>query len=236
MTDAGGAETEQSPLASPPNLYAPAAPRRAGSIWLDRPALLVIDMQNGFCRAAGSLACMGAPTERLAEAIGPCVEILQAARSAEIPIVFTRFVYRPDHSDGGILVNELRPHLKQGGALRAGDWDSDLIAELQPRAGEYVVDKNRYSGFLATNLEQILTDHGIRTLILCGVTTNMCVETTARDASQRDYRVYVVREATGEYDPARHEHALNAIAFGFGWVVSLDEMLSALRVGVMGTG
>src|SRR5215208_3281471 len=217
MTDEGGAETEQSPLESPPNLYAPTAPRRADSIWLDRPALLVIDMQNGFCRADGSLARMGAPTERLAEAIGPCVEI---------PIVFTRFVYRPDHSDGGILVHELRPHLKQGGALRAGDWDSDLIAELQPRAGEYVVNKNRYSGFLATNLEQILTDHGIRTLILCGVTTNMCVETTARDASQRDYRVYVVREATGEYDPTRHEHALNAIAFGFGWVVSLDEMLS----------
>ena len=172
---------------------------------------------------------MGAPIERLATAIGPCVALVDAARRAGIPIVFTRFVYRPDYSDGGILVDELRPHLKDGRALREGDRDGELIGELRPRPGEHVVDKNRYSAFLGTKLEQILTENGVRTLVLCGVTTNMCVETTARDASQRDYRVYVVREATGEYDAARHEHALDAIAFGFGWVVGLDEMLAALR-------
>ncbi|MCA1647955.1 MAG: cysteine hydrolase, partial [Chloroflexi bacterium] len=89
--------------------------------------------------------------------------------------------------------------------------------------------KNRFSAFVGTNLDNALLNLGVETLVICGVTTNMCVESTVRDASQRDYRVYVVREAVAELDLTRHEHALRAMAFGFGFVVNQTTAQAALR-------
>src|SRR5919199_1506370 len=182
---------------------------------LERPALLVIDMQNGFCHPAGSVARGGASIEDTQATIAPVASLLAAARAARVPVIFTRFVYRADYADGGILVRELRPHLQQRRALVQGDWDAQIVDELAPRSDEFVVDKNRFSAFYATSLETILRSLDVHTLVVCGVTTNMCVESTVRDAGQRDYRVYVVRDAVGEFDRARHEHALCAMAFGF---------------------
>ncbi len=196
---------------------------------LDRPALLVIDMQNGFCHPEGSLARMGSPVERCRAAIQPVAGLVAAAREGGVPVIFTRFVYASDHADGGILVRELRPHLKVGRALLAGEWDSEIVDELRPGPDDVVVDKNRFSAFLGTDLEGILQRLGVRTLVVCGVTTNMCVESTVRDASQRDYRVYVARDAVAEFDPDRHEHALRAIAFGFGFVIDRAIAEAALR-------
>lgn len=196
---------------------------------LDRPALVVIDMQNGFCHPDGSLGRAGAPIASCRAAIEPVGRLLAAAREAGLPVIFTRFVYAADHADGGILVHELRPNLKAGRSLVAGEWDSQIVDDLQPRAAEIVVDKNRFSAFVGTDFDDILRRLDVRTLIVCGVTTNMCVESTVRDASQRDYRVYVVRDAVAELDPTRHEPALRAIAFGFGYVVDQDAIERALQ-------
>jgi ureidoacrylate peracid hydrolase len=194
-----------------------------------RTALIVVDMQNAFCHPEGSLARMGRPIGMCRWAVEPCRRLVEAARAGGVPVIFTRYVFRPDYADGGVLVNEVRPGLRRAGALRAGTWDVEIVDELRPEAGDVVVDKNRYSAFHGTNLESILTSLDVRSLVVGGVTTNMCVEGTVRDAAQRDYRVFVVREATGELDPARHEHALDAIGFGFGWVVGLDGALAALE-------
>lgn len=192
-------------------------------IRLERPALLVVDVQNGFCHPRGSLTAPDCQAT-----IGPIARLLAHCRSAGLPIIFTRFVYRPDYVDGGILVSELRPHLKQRRALVQGDWDAQIVDDLAPLPNEFVVDKNRFSAFYATSLEVVLRSLDVRTLIVCGVTTNMCVESTVRDAGQRDYRVYVVRDAVGELDRARHEHALSAMAFGFAHVVDQAAMEAAL--------
>lgn len=205
------------------------------SVRLDRPALLVVDMQNGFCHPAGSLARGGAPIAQCQAVITPIAGLLAVTRAAAIPVIFTRFVYRADYADGGILVSELRPHLKERRSLVHGDWDAEIVSELAPRADEFVVDKNRFSAFYSTNLETILRSLDIRTLIVCGVTTNMCVESTVRDAGQRDYRVYVVRDAVGELDPARHEHALRAMAFGFAFLVDRADIETALQLGPGGS-
>lgn len=194
-----------------------------------KPALLVIDMQNAFCRDEGSMARIGFDVEPLRAPIPQIQQLVQAARDTKAPVIFTRYVYQPDYSDGGILISELFPQIKEQGGLLSGTWDSEIIDELQPAVKDIVIDKNRYSAFYNTPLDSILQELGIDTLVVTGVTTNMCVESTVRDAHYRDYRVLVVREATGEVDPARYENSLLAIQYGFGRVISSAEALELLR-------
>lgn len=184
-------------------------------------------MQNGFCHPDGSFAALGLDVSMCTAAIAGCAELVEAARAAGVPVVFTRYVYRPDYRDGGVLVHELMPALAEARSLAGGSWDAELVDELRPREDEFVVDKNRYSAFYGTGLEPILTSLGVRRLVICGVTTNMCVETTARDASQRDYHVLVVSDATGELDRSRHETALATLGFGFGRVLERAEVIEA---------
>lgn len=193
----------------------------------DRTALLVIDMQNGFCSPEGSFAGLGLDVSMTGGAIAGCVALVDAARAASVPVVFTRYVYRADYRDGGVLVRDLLPAMAEVKSLAAGSWDADIVPELTPEPTDFVLDKNRYSAFYGTGLEPVLTSLGVRELVICGVTTNMCVETTARDASQRDYRVVVVSDATGELDAARHEMALATLGFGFGWVKPRAEVFAA---------
>lgn len=193
----------------------------------DRTALMVIDMQNGFCHPEGSFAGLGLDVSMTNEAIGGARKLVDAARAADVPIIYTRYVYRTDYRDGGVLVQDLLPALADTKSLAAGSWDADIVDELTPVEGDFVVDKNRYSAFYGTGLEPILTSLGIDSLVMCGVTTNMCVETSARDASQRDYRVFVVSDATGELEKSRHDMALATLGFGFGWVVESAEVLKA---------
>lgn len=187
-------------------------------------ALLVIDMQNGFCDDAGSVAQIGLDIGMCKAAVPGCVSLVNAAHAAGVPVIFTRFVYRKDYADGGVVVRHLIPALAEVNSLAEGSWDADLIPELTPGPDDIVIDKNRYSAFYGTRLETYLTSMGIRQLVLCGVTTNMCVETTARDASARDYHVFIAADATGELDPTRHEVALQTLGFGFGALTSVAEV------------
>lgn len=193
---------------------------------VDDTALLVVDMQNGFCHDDGAINRMGLPAARLRDAIAPCARLVAAARGARVPVLFTRYVYRPDYADGGLLVDELMPDLKTHEALRAGSWDAQVIDALAPEAGEPVIDKNRPSAFFGTDLDATLKTLGARNLVVCGVTTNCCVETTVRDASQRDIRTFVVRDAVAEYDDDRHAVALKSMALLFAYVVGLDDVLA----------
>jgi ureidoacrylate peracid hydrolase len=191
-------------------------------------------MQNGFCHEKGSFAQMGFDVSPLAAATPGCCELVEGAHKAGVPVIFTRYVYQPNYLDAGLLPNELFPAIKEHSSLAAGSWDAEIVTELQPSYDDLVIDKSRYSSFYGTRLEPALTSLGIRSLVICGVTTNMCVETTARDASQRDYRTFVVEDATGEFDADRHRHALEAIGFGFGWVVPRVDVLAAWSIAIAG--
>ncbi len=188
-------------------------------------ALLVIDMQNGFCSDDGSVNRIGLPAERLRAVIKPCARLVQAAQAVGVPVIYTRFVFRPDFADGGVMVKELLPALETEHALTAGSWDAEIVDELQPEKEDFVVDKNRPSGFYATGMEPILKGLGIENLVVCGVTTNCCVETTVRDASQRDYRPFVVADAVAEFDDERHTVALQSMAMLFADVVEVNDVL-----------
>ena len=191
----------------------------------ENSALVVIDMQNSFLEPKGSMAAIGLPFEELRTALDGTVRLVAAAHEAGIPVIFTRYVYMADYSDGGIVPNLLVPALRESNALIADSWDAEVVAELAPQPGDVVIDKSRPSAFYGTQLEPVLTSLGVRNLVMAGVTTNICVETTARDAGQRDYHVHVVSDATAEFEKERHDHALGTLGFMFGWVNTVDEVL-----------
>ena len=184
-------------------------------------------MQNGFCKATGSVDRIGFDIGMLTAAIEPCRKAIALARAASVPVIFTRYVYRADFADGGLMVTTMMPQLKEQDALIAGSWDADIVEELAPQPTDFIVDKNRPSSFYATGLEPILSSLGIKALAVCGVTTNCCVESTVRDASQRDIMPFVIAEATGELDRERHDAALKTMGMLFGKLVTLDELAEA---------
>ncbi len=192
-----------------------------------RPALVVIDMQNGFCSPEGFMAKVGLGYENAAAVVRPVVSLVGAARAAAIPIFYTRYSLNPDYSDAGLLA-EMYPGIEETGAMVRDTWDGALIDELEPAAGEVVIDKTRYSAFVGTDFGERLADLGVDVLIVCGVTTEICVESTVRDAFARDIRIFVPSDATAAADAQRHEDALRVIAYGFGTVTTIAELDEAL--------
>ena len=196
----------------------------------DRTALIVVDMQNSFCADDGGCGKPGLPIQNLQRAIQPCARLIAAARASHVPVIFTRYMYRPDYADGGVMIKHLLPELKDVQALQAGTWDIEIVPELTPKDGDFVVDKNRPSSFYATNLETILNGLDVGSLVVCGVTTNCCVESTVRDASHRDYKTFVVEDAVAELDEERHTVALRSMDMLFADVISVADVENAWGV------
>lgn len=192
----------------------------------ERTALIVIDMQNSFCTPDGLLGTIGFNLEPLIAAVEPCRRLIDAAHAVSLPVIYTRYVFRKDYADGGMLA-KLVPDMERVGALAEGTPDMEIVDALPVVDSDYIVDKNRPSAFYATDLETLLHGLDIKRLVVCGVTTNCCVETTVRDASQRDYETFIVEDAVGEVDPERHSVALKAMSFLFGKLVTVDEVISA---------
>jgi ureidoacrylate peracid hydrolase len=188
-----------------------------------RTALVVVDMQNAFCEDEGSCNKRGINITMLKATVGPCVRLVEAARRHGIPVIFTRYMYRADYLDGGVMIRYLSPRIEGMDHLVAGTWDVEIVDALKPLPGDAIIDKNRASAFYATNLQPILNGLNADTLFVCGVTTNCCVETTVRDAAQRDYKTFVVSDATAERAQHRHDNALESMAALFADVVTTDE-------------
>ncbi len=188
-------------------------------------------MQQAFCTEIGSVAAQGRDITSCRNAALRCIELADAARAKGIPVIWTKIALRPDYADGGLMIHEIRPGLKEAGGIKAGTDDAALLPEAVVASEDYVIDKPRNSAFFSSGLESLLHALDIRCLMMGGVTTSMCVESTARDAGQRDYRTFVVRDACGDFAEARHDASLEAIAFGFGRVISHNEALSALDAG-----
>ena len=189
------------------------------------PALLVIDMQNGFCHKQGSFAKMGMQSEPTA--IVPHINELRSAfRAANIPVFFLRTGYNADYSDR--RSRDAQDRVEQFQGLIRGSWDADILDEVMPEPDENIVDKTRRSGFCRTSLEHSLKERGVNHLILTGVGTDVCVESTARDAYQMDFGVTTVSDATGTCNEPDHLAALHALR-NFGGTASTAEVIEALQ-------
>lgn len=194
-------------------------------------ALLLVDYQRGFVHPQGFVAAQGRDISPCTDAARHGYALARAARAAGMLVIWTRHVLRADHADGGLLTTELRPRLGEIGALAAGSADIEIPLEAGVAPEDAVIDKPRYSAFFGTSLDMLLGARGIRALMVGGVTTSMCVETTVRDAAQRDIRTFVVRDAVADFDVARHEASLSAMKFGFARIIDANQAEQAIGAG-----
>ncbi len=202
------------------------------------PALLVIDMQRDFIEAGGFGAALGNDVSLLAAAIGPATRLLGAWRALNLPVLHTRESHAPDLSDcppakrtRGAPLLRIGDEGPMGRLLVRGEPGCDIVPALAPLPGEIVIDKPGKGAFHATGLQSALRRMGVTHLVVAGVTTEVCVQTTMREANDRGYDCLLVDEATASYFPAFKAATIEMIvAQGgiVGWVARLDDLLDAL--------
>jgi len=203
-----------------------------------KTALVIIDMQRDFLEPGGFGETLGNDVSQLERAVKPCAAVLGMARDLGMLVVHTREGHKPDLSDAPpAKVERGAPSLRigddgpMGRILIRGEPGHDIIAALYPIKGEFVVDKPGKGAFYATAFGDILEQHDIENLLVCGVTTEVCVNTTVREANDRGYRCIVLGDCCASYFPEFHEMGLNMIkAQGgiFGWVSDSAAALKAL--------
>jgi len=223
------AQTETGLIAAEPTALEVAWPRTA---------LVIIDMQRDFLEPGGFGETLGNDVSLLQSAVAPCQAVLQAARTRGLLVVHTREGHLPDLSDAPpAKIERGAPSLRigdpgpMGRILIRGEAGHDIVPALYPAAGEIVIDKPGKGAFYATALADILKTHGIDTLLVCGVTTEVCVNTTVREANDRGYRCIVLDDCCASYFPQFHQIGLQMIkAQGgiFGWVSSSTAVLTAM--------
>ena len=202
-------------------------------------ALVIIDMQRDFVDPGGFGEALGNDVSLLRKAIAPTKRVLDAARARGLLVIHTREGHRPDLADLP-EAKKLRGRLKtgigdpgpMGRILVRGERGHDIIDELKPATGEPVVDKPGKGAFYATDLDSMLHNRAIRQLVVCGVTTEVCVNTTVREANDRGYDCLVLEDCVGSYFPEFQAAALAMIkAQGgiFGWVSDSGRFLEALN-------
>jgi nicotinamidase-related amidase len=187
-------------------------------------ALLVVDMQNGFCHPDGSLPSLGMSLADADRSVRQSALAVEQARRAGLPVVFTRHVYRPGRADEGQNLSALSGQLADIDGLATGSWDGGVVDELGWTPADLTVDKVRFDAFLWTSLDPLLRGLGVTHLQVCGVVTNICVESTVRAAFMRDYRVTLLGDACAAQTPRLHELGLEVMgSVGLATVVSLAD-------------
>ena len=202
-------------------------------------ALVVIDMQRDFLLPGGFGETLGNDVSLLQKVVPPLVEVLASARAAGMLVVHTREGHLPDLSDcppaklrrgrPSQRIGDLGPH---GRILVRGEYGHDIVDELAPVAGEVVIDKPGKGAFYATDLDTVLKGAGVTHLVVTGVTTEVCVHTTVREANDRGYEVLVLSDCVGSYFPEFQRVGIDMVAAQggiFGWVADSAAWLAAVR-------
>lgn len=205
-------------------------------------ALIVVDMQNGYCSPGGYFSHLGvdlAPTQQVIPAVA---ELVRTVRGAGVQVIWLQNGWDAEQKEAGGpgSVNQLkgnslklmrkRPEL-YGTLLTKGTWDYELVKELTPEGADIVIPKPRYSGFAGTQLDSILRSRRIQTLLVCGVATNVCVESTIRDAFFLEYYPVLIRDACYQAGPDFIQQATiyNVEQF-FGWSATVTDVAAACAV------
>lgn len=216
-------------------------PAEPGPIAFDpaRAALVVIDMQRDFLEPGGFGETLGNDVSLLQAAVEPCRIAIEAARAAGMLVIHTREGHRPDLSDAppakvarGAPSKRIGDPGPMGRILIRGEPGHDIIERLYPAPGEPVIDKPGKGAFHQTDLAQMLANRGVDTLMVCGVTTEVCVHTTIREGNDRGYRCVAIGDACASYFPEFHRVGLEMIkAQGgiFGWVSDAASFADALK-------
>jgi nicotinamidase-related amidase len=206
-------------------------------------ALIVIDMQRDFVEPGGFGEALGNDVSRLQQAVAPTRRVLEAARAAGVLVIHTREGHRPDLSDcppaklaRGHLENGIGDPGPMGRILVRGEYGHEIVDDLKPLASEPVVDKPGKGAFYATDLEAMLRFRRIRSLVVTGVTAEVCVQTTVREANDRGFECLVLSDCIASYFPEFYEMTLKMVkAQGgiFGWVAPSEALLAVLPIPVV---
>jgi ureidoacrylate peracid hydrolase len=208
---------------------------------LDRTAVVVVDMQNAFASPGGMLDLAGIDVRPARDVIANARMVIEAARRSGLPVVYLTIGYPPDLSTAGgmdspnpqkelaLCLMRERPELR-GKLLIFGTWDFQIVDELAPQPSDPVIVKSRYSGFHGTSLDSFLRSRGIRNLLFVGIASNVCVESTIRDAYFHEFWPVLIEDATMPAGSAEIQKAtvFNVQTF-FGWVANSEDVATALR-------
>ncbi|HEV2013269.1 MAG TPA: isochorismatase family protein [Candidatus Dormibacteraeota bacterium] len=207
----------------------------------ERTAVLLVDMQNAFASKGGMLDLAGIDVGPARDAVAKARLLADAARDAGIPVIYLVIGYPPDQSTAGgdespnpkkelaLCLMRERPELR-GKLLTYGTWDFQIVEPLLPAPSDLVITKARYSGFVGTPLDAVLRGRGIRYLLMAGIASNVCVESTLRDAYFHEYWPVMIEDATIPAGPPEIQQATvyNVTTF-FGWVSTAKEVAGALQ-------
>ncbi|SEN05116.1 pyrimidine utilization protein B [Bradyrhizobium sp. OK095] len=227
-----------SPAREPRYVTLPARPEPL-RLAVDETAVVVVDMQNAYASPNGYLDLAGFDISGAKATITAIQDVLSVARGAGVPVIFFQNGWDSDYVEAGgpgspnwhksnaLKTMRKRPEL-QGKLLAKGGWDYALVDDLQPKPGDIVVPKTRYSGFFNSQFDSILRARGIRNLVFCGIATNVCVESTLRDGFHLEYFGVMLEDATHQAGPDYIQKAsvFNIETF-FGWVSSASDFRRA---------
>jgi len=211
------------------------------SLELHRTALVVVDMQNAFASRGGMLDLAGIDVTPAHDAVANARLVCEAARSARMAVIYLTIGWPADGSTAGgpdspnprkelaLRLMRERPELR-GKLLTFGTWDFQIVDELAPEPDDVVIIKSRYSGFHGTNLDSVLRSRGIRNLLMVGIASNVCVESTLRDAYFNEYWPVLIADATMPAGSAEiHKAPIYNVKTFFGWVASSEDVATVLR-------
>ena len=205
----------------------------------DETAILVVDMQNAYASAGGYLDLAGFDVDGAARVIAQSAKVLDAARAAGLPIIYFQNGWDPDYVEAGgpgspnwhksnaLRTMRARPEL-HGKLLARGGWDYELVEGLAPKPGDIRLHKTRYSGFFNSQLDSVLRARGIRNIVFVGIATNVCVESTLRDAFHLEYFGIMLEDATHQAGPDfLQQAAVYNVETFFGWVSTVADFCGA---------
>jgi ureidoacrylate peracid hydrolase len=203
-------------------------------------AIIVVDMQNAYASEGGYIDIAGFDVSGAKATIAKTAQVLDVARANDVLVIFFQNGWDAEYVEAGtpgspnwhksnaLKTMRARPELA-GTLLAKGGWDYALVDELEPQAGDIVVPKTRYSGFFNTNMDSILRARGIRTLVFCGVATNVCVESSLRDAFHLEYFPVLLEDAANHAGPDFvRDAAIYNIETFFGWVTTVQDFCGAI--------
>jgi ureidoacrylate peracid hydrolase len=187
--------------------------------------LLIVDVQNDFVSSKGSAAQRGEDVSAAQAMVPRLIRLIEEARRVSLPVIFVRTT----HSEWTDTPSWIYRKSQQTAlnTCREGSWGAEFYEGISPLPSERAVIKHRYSSFINTNLNTVLKAKGVESVLVTGVATNVCVETTARDAYMYDYYVTMVEDCSAAYDPGMHESTLENIRRHFGLVASSDEIIES---------
>jgi ureidoacrylate peracid hydrolase len=197
----------------------------------DRTALVVVDLQKGFTSSEGELAQRGWNYKKGQSVVPKCATLVDAAHETEMPIAFTRLIRRPDGKDAPSKVFDIYPtaYDDYGKTIcQRGTRDAEYSEGIKPREQDYEVEKAHQDAFHGTPLDLNLRTEGVDTIVVCGLTSNVCVESTIRGAHERGYNVVMVEDATAAHRDEMHEATLENVEYMFGVTATVDEVLDRL--------